>query len=160
MNRLTHLDRKGYPKMVDISPKKTTIRRAIAEARVFITKPTLTRIIKSNSPKGDVFSCARLSGIMAAKKTSEIIPLCHPISLDSIALNFSIDRKKSEIVIHSEIKSQGKTGVEMEAMVSAAISALTIYDMCKALDKSITIKEVKLLEKSGGKSGHFIRKSE
>ncbi len=143
--------------MVDISQKKITVRKAIAQARVSLTKSILARIIKSGSPKGDVFSCARLSGIMAAKKTSEIIPLCHPISLNSIAVNFRIDRKNSEIIVTSEIKSQGKTGVEMEAMVSVAISALTIYDMCKALDKSITVKGVKLLEKSGGKSGHFIR---
>lgn len=141
--------------MVDISSKEITQRQAVAEGIVY-AKPQVIKLIKEKRiPKGDVLEVARCAGILAAKKTPEIIPLCHPIALDSVAIEFIL--KNCKIIIRAAVKGEAKTGFEMEALTATAIAALTIYDMCKPLDKSITISEIKLLRKSGGKSGVYIR---
>lgn len=157
MGKLTHLDEKGNAVMVDVSDKNKTVREALATATVKMDKSTLSTIVNEGVKKGDVFGVARIAGIMAAKKTPELIPLCHPIFLNSVKIDFSIDENKSEITIYSTAKSYDVTGVEMEAMTGASIAALAIYDMCKAIDKGIIISEIKLMKKSGGKSGTFIR---
>lgn len=158
-NTLSHIDSRGAAKMVDIAQKPITLRQAVAQAVVKMKPTTLSLISRGQMPKGDVISSARLAGIMAAKKTPELIPLCHPLMLSSVEMDFKIERKNNRIVITSLVKSEGKTGVEMEALVSVATAALTIYDMCKAVDKEITIGGIGLLEKTGGKSGIFRRKS-
>ncbi len=157
MGKLTHLDEKGNAIMVDVSDKSKTVREALATAIVRMDKTTLSTILNEGVKKGDVFGVARIAGIMAAKKTPELIPLCHPIFLNSVKIDFSIDEDKGEITIYSMAKSYDVTGVEMEAMTGASIAALAIYDMCKAIDKGIIISEIKLMKKSGGKSGTFIR---
>lgn len=141
--------------MVDISNKKITNREAIVEGRVFL-KPTVIKLIKQKKiPKGDVLEAARLAGILAAKKTPEIIPLCHPIPIEFVDIEFSLRNK--EIKIRTIVKGMAKTGVEMEAFTATAVAALTIYDMCKPIDREIVISEIKLLKKTGGKSGIYIR---
>ena len=152
--KLSHIE-KNKAKMVDISSKKITERIAIAEARVVFSKKTFNILINDGNTKGEIFSTARIAGIQAAKKTSELIPLCHKLNLDEINIDFDIDIKKNEIKIISNCKCFGKTGVEMEALVSVTNAALTIYDMCKSLDKTIKVTNVKLKFKSGGKSGIF-----
>jgi len=155
--RLTHLDEEGKALMVDVSEKSITARTAIASAKVLMKPETLRLIIEKGVPKGDVFAVARIAGIMAAKKTSELIPLCHPLSLSSVKIDFRIDEGSSSIEIISTVRIQAQTGVEMEALTACAVTALTIYDMCKAVDKGMTISDIKLLEKHGGKSGSFVR---
>lgn len=141
--------------MVDISKKDATVRQAVAEGIVSI-KPQVIELIKSRKiPKGDCLEAAKLAGILAAKRTPEIIPLCHPISIESVEINVSV--KNKEIIITAIVKGQAKTGFEMEALTAVSAAALTIYDMCKPLDKDIVISEIKLLKKSGGKSGTYIR---
>ena len=160
MSDLTHFDDKGNPKMVDVSNKQATKRIAQASGFVKMKPSTLETILNKNISKGDVLQIARLAGIMASKKTSSIIPLCHPILIDSISVDLKPYLKNSRIKITSNITCRGATGVEMEALTAVSASALTIYDMCKSIDRSIEILEIKLIKKSGGKSGEWIRPSE
>lgn len=157
---LTHFDADGAARMVDVSAKEETAREAIAEASVIMLPETLELILDRRISKGDVFAVARIAGIMAAKKTSELIPLCHPLNLASVELGFEPDRKASCVHIRATVKTSGTTGVEMEALTAAAAAGLTIYDMCKAVDRAMTITNVRLLKKSGGKSGVFLREEE
>ncbi len=143
--------------MVDVSKKTSTAREAIARGTVYIKQETLDLITDKKISKGDVFETAKLSGIMAAKRTYELIPLCHPLNITSATIDFVIDRKKSKIDIEAKVKCKGRTGVEMEALTAASVSALTIYDMCKAVDRGIVISDIKLMLKSGGKSGKWKR---
>ena len=158
MNKLTHLNEKGEANIVDISTKKPTKRSAIAEGKVSISETTLNLIISNNVKKGDVLSIARIAGIISAKKTPELIPLCHNLNLEFIKIEFEIDKKNKCIKVLSECQTTHKTGVEMEAMISCSISCLTIYDMVKSVDKNAYINDIKLISKSGGKSGNFQRK--
>jgi len=151
--RLTHIDERGRARMVDVGGKEATRREAIAEAIVTMSRDTLRLVVEGQLKKGDVFGAARLAGIMAAKKTPELIPLCHPLPIDAVHLDFTVDEAASSIVIHATVGTTARTGVEMEAMVAAAVAALTIYDMCKAAEKGITITGINLTRKSGGKSG-------
>jgi len=154
---LSHIDSHGRLRMVDVSEKEPTWREARAEAFVSLSGETLRRIGSGEIPKGNVYEAARLAGIMAAKKTCELIPLCHQIQLTSVEVDFFADESKSEIRITSRVKTNDRTGVEMEALVAVTNAALTIYDMCKAIDRGITIRETRLSFKTGGKSGLFER---
>ena len=158
MKKLTHIDKKGRPKMVDVGAKPLTERMAVARGYVYMKKETFNLIQKGKMAKGDVFNVAKLAGIMAAKKTSEIIPLCHPLNITSVDIDFRPDSKKNRIEIESRVKITGQTGVEMEALTAVSAAALTIYDMCKAVDKEMVISDIMLMEKRGGKSGIFKRK--
>ena len=160
MSKLTHFDDEGAARMVDVSDKAETLREALAEGQVLMMPETLTLILGQTIAKGDVFGVARVAGIMAAKKTADLIPLCHPLSLSSIDIAFEPDKASSCVTIRASVRSTGKTGVEMEALTAVAVACLTIYDMCKAIDKSIELGPFYLLEKSGGKSGLFRRKDE
>lgn len=151
---LTHLDAKGNATMVDVTEKGVTTREAVAEARVRMQPATLALIQQGGHPKGDVLAVARIAGIMAAKKTHELIPLCHPLLLTSVKVEL-VPEGEDAIRIEARCKLAGQTGVEMEALTAASVAALTIYDMCKAVDKGMTIETVRLLEKTGGKSGHY-----
>ncbi len=152
---LTHLDSQGRANMVDVSDKASTVREATAEARVRMLPATLNMIVAGGHPKGDVFAVARIAGIQAAKKTSDLIPLCHPLMLTSVKVELQAE---GEDVVHitARCKLSGQTGVEMEALTAASVAALTLYDMCKAVDRGMVIESVRLLEKVGGKSGHFV----
>ena len=150
---LTHLDEQGRARMVDVTDKAITKRLAIAQGRVHLQPQTLRAIVQHTIPKGDVFAVARIAGIYAGKKTGEMIPLCHPLSISHVDIDFSIDEAASSIIITSRVAVEAKTGVEMEALTSAAIAALTVYDMCKAIDKSMVISDLCLLQKRGGKGG-------
>ena len=152
MKNFTHYSEDGTSRMVDISDKRATLRTARASGFVGMQSDTLDLIEKKLIPKGNIFEVAKVAGIMAAKKTSEIIPMCHPLSISHVDLKIDPDRKKSGITIESVVKLEGKTGVEMEALTAVCAAALTIYDMCKAVDKNMTIEDVKLIEKKGGKS--------
>lgn len=153
---LTHFDDSGASRMVDVGQKPITQRMARAEATVVMQPETLALIQNREFAKGDVLEVARLAGIMATKRTDELIPLCHSLGLDAANINFEI-MGKTDIRIESQVSLQGRTGVEMEAMTAVSIAALTIYDMCKAVDRSMEIMNVRLVEKNGGKSGHFLR---
>lgn len=155
--RFSHLDESGKLKMVDVSEKAVTRRTAKACCTVKMKTETLKRIVEDKIPKGDVFSCAKVAGIMAAKKTHELIPLCHPLPIEHIDITFTHTMDKGELVINAEAVVTAKTGAEMEAMMAVAQAALTVYDMCKAVDRGIVISDLKLLEKSGGKSGSWKR---
>jgi cyclic pyranopterin phosphate synthase len=157
MKRLTHFDRLGQARMVDVGAKPSTQRVAVASGRVLMKGETLRRIVNKEIEKGDVLGVARVAGIMAAKRTEEIIPLCHSLYINSVEIDLQPDVGHSEVRIEARVKSTGKTGVEMEALVAAAVSALTIYDMCKAVDRGMKISDIVLLRKSGGKSGTYIR---
>ena len=157
MKKLSHINNEGDVQMVDVTAKADTIRKAKARGIVKMDTPTLELIEKGQITKGNVLTTAKIAGIMAAKKTGELIPLCHPLGLTGIDVNLSIDHKNSQIVIESQVQTAGKTGVEMEALTAVSVAALTIYDMCKAVNKRIIIGDIMLLEKSGGKSGTFIR---
>ena len=152
---LTHLDSQGRAHMVDVTEKDVTFREAVAEARVRMLPETLQMIVEGGHPKGDVFAVARIAGIQAAKKTSDLIPLCHPLMLTGVKVELTAESPDT-VHILARCKLSGQTGVEMEALTAASIAALTIYDMCKAVDRGMTIEHVRLLEKIGGKSGHFI----
>ncbi len=154
---LSHLNNEGHAKMVDVSEKEDTKRKAIAQAIIKMEKATLKRILNGGLKKGDVLAVSQVAGIMAAKKTPDIIPMCHPLLLTGIDISFNHDLDKSELTIIATVSLTGKTGVEMEALTAVSVAALTVYDMCKAIDKGMIIKEIKLLEKSGGKSGVFRR---
>jgi cyclic pyranopterin phosphate synthase len=157
MKRLTHLDEKGKAKMVDISEKHLTRREAVAIGSVYMKPETLSLIKGKKVSKGDVLSIARVAGIMAAKKTSELIPLCHPLNISSVTVDFKLDSRSKKVDIMACAKVIGQTGVEMEALTAVSVAALTIYDMCKAVDKEMVISEVMLMEKRGGRSGDFKR---
>ncbi|SDH95572.1 cyclic pyranopterin phosphate synthase [Pseudomonas flavescens] len=152
---LTHLDSQGRANMVDVSDKAATVREAVAEARVRMRAETLQMIVDGEHPKGDVFAVARIAGIQAAKKTSDLIPLCHPLMLTSVKVELQADGVDA-VLIRARCKLSGQTGVEMEALTAASVAALTLYDMCKAVDRGMLIEQVRLLEKVGGKSGHFL----
>ena len=154
-NKLTHFDEGGNAIMVDVSLKKETERVAIAKSKVKLSKETLELINKGKIGKGDVLGVARVAGIMASKQTSNLIPMCHPLLITSSTVDFDINNEESYIDIIATVKIFGKTGVEMEALTSASVAALTIYDMCKAVDKRIVIENTHLLKKTGGKSGEF-----
>lgn len=151
----THLDSEGKAKMVDVSDKPQTQREAIARGSVYVKPETIALIKEKAMKKGDVITVAKVAGIMAAKKTSELIPLCHPLNITSISVEITIDDDRNRLDIESRVKTLGQTGVEMEALTAVSVSALTIYDMCKAVDKEMTISDIMLIEKRGGRSGHF-----
>ena len=153
MNKLTHLDDHGNARMVDIGAKQPTARIAIATGRIRMSADALAAIRDGDVPKGDVLAAARIAGIMAAKKTGELIPLCHPLSLDSVTIDFTFEGDAVRVTASAALT--GKTGVEMEAMTATSVALLTIYDMAKALDKGMIIEEIRLLSKSGGKSGDW-----
>ncbi len=155
--KLTHFDEEGKARMVDVTEKAITMREAIAHGTVYAKAATIKLIKQGRVEKGDVLGVARIAGIMAAKKTSELIPMCHPLSITSVAIDLDIDTKKNKIDIKTTVKVTGQTGVEMEALTGTSVAALTIYDMCKAVDKEMVIGEIMLMEKRGGKSGHFKR---
>lgn len=156
MNKLTHFDESGASRMVDVGGKPITLRQARAEAVVTMLPETLTLVRDRKLAKGDVFEVARLAGIMATKRTPELIPLCHSLGLDSATVDFEV-LDETRLRIEATVSVQGRTGVEMEAMTAACIAALTVYDMCKAVDRGMQIGPVQLLEKSGGKSGDYVR---
>jgi cyclic pyranopterin phosphate synthase len=155
MSDFTHFDAKGDACMVDVSSKDETERVAIAAGRITMQKPTLEKIMAGDMKKGDVLSVARLAGIMGAKRTPDLIPLCHPLNLSSIAVELSCDPDSSSVEITATTKITGRTGVEMEALTAVAVAALTIYDMCKSVDRGMRIGDIRLLRKSGGKSGTY-----
>jgi len=157
MSDFTHIDEQGKARMVDVSGKPLTEREAIASGRVKMRPETLKLIIENKIAKGEVFQVARIAGIMAAKKTSQLIPLCHPLGITSIKVDFNVIDDENAVEIVSRVKTIGQTGVEMEALTATAVAALTIYDMCKAVDREMVITEVMLIEKRGGKSGEFKR---
>ena len=153
MDKLTHMDESGRPRMVDITEKPDTHREAVAKGTVSMQTATLDLIKKGKSAKGDVLAVAQLAGIMAAKQTPNLIPLCHPVLIGDIKIEFNTDEKNSTVEITTTVESVGKTGVEMEALTATAVTALTIYDMCKAVDRGMKIENIRLIKKSGGKSG-------
>jgi cyclic pyranopterin phosphate synthase len=152
---LTHIDDKGDARMVDVSAKPATGRTAIAEGRVIMSKATLELILSGNAKKGDVLGAARLAGIMAAKRTSELIPLCHPLALSKVAVDIKPDKKLPGCIVRATVKVTGPTGVEMEALTAVSVACLTIYDMIKAVERGVRIDGIHLVEKQGGKSGHY-----
>jgi cyclic pyranopterin phosphate synthase len=155
MSKLTHIGSDGEARMVDVSGKDATERTAVAEGRVVMRKETLDLVLSGNAKKGDVLGAARIAGIMAAKKTSELIPLCHPLLLSKVEVDISPDAALPGLVVRATVKIKGQTGVEMEALTAVSVACLTIYDMVKAAEKSMRIEGIRLLEKSGGKSGDY-----
>ena len=153
MSRLTHLDENGAARMVDVGGKPVSARSAMAAGRIRIAPETLAAVRDGSGPKGDVLAAARIAGIMAAKKTGELIPLCHPLALDTVSVDFAFENEA--IVVTARAALTGRTGVEMEALTAASVALLTIYDMAKALEKGMVIEDLRLLEKTGGKSGHW-----
>jgi cyclic pyranopterin phosphate synthase len=157
---LTHLDEQGRARMVDVGAKDVTERRATARARLKTSPETLARILQGDLPKGDVLSVARIAGIMAAKKTPDLIPLCHPLPLSSVEISFVAGSEPGVLEVEARIAVTARTGAEMEAMTAVAVAGLTVYDMCKAVDKAMVLTDVRLVAKSGGKSGVFRREGE
>jgi cyclic pyranopterin phosphate synthase len=157
MTKFSHLDEKGKARMVDVTAKDATAREAIAQGKVLMHKDTISLIERGQIPKGDVYGVAKIAGIMAAKKTSDMIPMCHPLELTGVDIEFATNEALGEITIQATVKNVGRTGVEMEAMAAVSVAALTIYDMCKSADKNIILTDIKLLSKRGGKSGTFMR---
>jgi cyclic pyranopterin phosphate synthase len=158
MAEFTHLDEKNKARMVDVTGKKKSLREAIAEGKVLMKPETVQEIEAGKVAKGDVFGVAKIAGIMAAKRTGDIIPMCHPLELTGIDIDFTSDPERGEITIEAKVRTVGRTGVEMEAMTAVSTAALTIYDMCKSADREIVLSDIRLLKKSGGKSGTFVRK--
>lgn len=158
MTQFTHINQNGEANMVDVSIKQETVREARAEAFIRMNPETLQMIISGNHHKGDVFATARIAGIQAAKRTWDLIPLCHPLMLSKVEIQLEALPETNQVRIESLCKLTGKTGVEMEALTAASVAALTIYDMCKAVQKDMVIEQVRLLSKSGGKSGDFVAK--
>ena len=158
--RLTHVDRRGRPRMVDVSEKAVTARRATAEAWVYVEQQTLSLAIDGAGPKGDVLTVAELAGVMGAKRTSDLIPLCHPLPLTDVGVEITPDRSGGRLRIKATAATTAPTGVEMEAMTACAVAALTVYDMVKGADRTAEIRNLRLLEKSGGKSGEWHRPPE
>lgn len=157
MTELTHIDSDGQVRMVDVTDKDTTDRRAVASGKIFMSQQTFTAISKNRIKKGNVLETARIAGIMAAKQTSALIPMCHPVSISHAKVDFFPDESTCTIGIRSEVRVKSSTGVEMEALSAVSVAALTIYDMCKALDREMVISDIRLDEKSGGKSGEYKR---
>jgi cyclic pyranopterin phosphate synthase len=155
MSRLTHLDAEGNAHMVDVSEKHVTSRSATARASVAMKPETLALVLSGKAKKGDVIATARIAGIMAAKKTSDLIPLCHPLAVTKVTVAFTPDEPSATIDVEATVKVDGKTGVEMEALTACAVACLTLYDMLKAADRAMKITNLRLVEKTGGKSGHF-----
>jgi cyclic pyranopterin phosphate synthase len=153
--KLTHLSKRGEARMVDVSGKDTTERVAVAEGRVTMTRKTLDLVLKGNAKKGDVLGAARIAGILAAKKTHELIPLCHPLPVSKVAVDIEPDRTMPGLRVRATVKVSGQTGVEMEALTAVSVACLTIYDMVKAVERGMRIEGIRLIEKRGGKSGHF-----
>ena len=160
MSRLSHIDSKGKARMVDVSEKPPTAREAVACGAVSMRPETLSLLKENRVAKGDVLQVARVAGIMAAKKTPDIIPLCHSLNITSVSVDFTLDEEQSRVLIESRVKTVGQTGVEMEALTAVAAAALTVYDMCKAVDREMTITGIMLLEKRGGRSGEFRREKD
>jgi cyclic pyranopterin monophosphate synthase len=153
--KLSHLGKKGEARMVDVSAKDSTDRIAVAEGRVVMEKSTLNLVRKGNAKKGDVLGVARLAGIMAAKRTHELIPLCHPLALSKVEIDITPDRALPGLIVRATVKVKGPTGVEMEALTAVSVACLTIYDMIKAVERGMRIESIHLIEKRGGKSGHY-----
>jgi cyclic pyranopterin monophosphate synthase len=158
MVKLSHLDDQGQARMVDVSEKEITSRIAVARGSIHMRPETLTLILEDKIEKGDVFSVARVAGIMAAKRTPDLIPMCHPLNITAVEVELTPEEKPCRVEIEATVRVSSKTGVEMEAMTAVSVAALTIYDMCKAVDREMSIGEIRLVKKSGGKSGTFIRK--
>ncbi len=157
MSELTHLDEKGQARMVDVGGKAHTERSATATATIFMQPETLQMIVEGKHKKGDVMATARIAGIMAAKRTPDLIPMCHPLMITSVKVELTPNMDNNSVVIEATCKTVGQTGIEIEALTAASTAALTLYDMCKAVDRGMVIDQVKLLEKIGGKSGHWQR---
>ena len=157
MSEFTHLDDAGQLRMVEVGDKPVTVRQATAVCRILVGPKVFPRLLAADLPKGDVWAAARLAGIMAAKNTAQLIPLCHPLPLTGVDITFTPEPEVQAVAIRAEVRTQARTGVEMEALVAASVAALTIYDMCKSYDREMTISKVCLLKKSGGKSGSFDR---
>ena len=155
MSKLTHLSESGDARMVDVGSKPATTRKAVARGRIKMSAAAFKAVRDGNGPKGDVLGPARIAGIMAAKKTAELIPLCHPLSLDFVGVDFALDEAASEIVATAEARTSGKTGVEMEALTAVSVALLTIYDMAKAVDRAMEISGIHLVEKTGGARGDY-----
>lgn len=156
---LTHINEQGRAKMVDVSNKEETLREAVACGNVYMKRETLQRVNEGTIKKGDVLSVAQVGGIMGCKKTSDIIPMCHPIMITGCDISFNLDFDKNRVEITATVKNTGQTGVEMEALTAVTVAGLTIYDMCKAIDKEMVISDVMLMKKSGGKSGLYQREN-
>jgi cyclic pyranopterin phosphate synthase len=157
MSEFTHLDNTGALRMVDVGDKPATLRQATASCRIVVGPRVFPRLLAGDLPKGEVWAAARLAGIMAAKNTAQIIPLCHPLPLSGITIDFTPEPERQAVAIRAQVRTQAQTGVEMEALVAAAVAALTIYDMCKAVDRGMVIQQLVLEAKSGGKSGEYHR---
>ena len=160
MSDLTHFNQAGEALMVDVGGKETTKRVAVAEGRIKMLPSTLSLIQEGGNKKGDVLGIARIAGIMAAKKTSDLIPLCHPLALTKVAIDFDVLEQDVAVQCRAQVTTSGQTGVEMEALTAVQVALLTIYDMCKAVDRGMVMNQVKLLEKAGGKSGHWLREND
>lgn len=156
MKKFTHFNEEGNSQMVDVSDKAITKRLALAKGVVYVNKETLKKILDQEVYKGDVLEVARIAGIMGGKKTSDLIPMCHPLLISKISIEYAIDQKKNAIHIYATTKTTGQTGIEVEALTAVSVTGLTIYDMCKAIDRSIVIGDIQLLKKSGGKSGVYL----
>jgi cyclic pyranopterin phosphate synthase len=157
VTELTHLDERGRARMVDVSDKDITQREATARAIVSMQPETARLIASGGVAKGDVLAVAQVAGVMAAKRTPDLIPLCHPLPITGVSMNFELDEEHARLEIQATVRVTGRTGVEMEALTAAAVAALTVYDMCKAVDRGMSIGNVELLHKAGGKSGEFVR---
>lgn len=160
MEDLTHINDQGRARMVDVGDKDITRRRAVARGRVYMTQKTLELVERGNMKKGDVLAVAQVAGIMGAKKTSDIIPMCHLLNIDGIDISLEINHVLRAVDIKAEVSIAAKTGVEMEALTAVSVAALTVYDMCKAVDKEMTIGDIELLEKSGGRSGEYVKETD
>jgi cyclic pyranopterin phosphate synthase len=157
VSELTHLDEHGRARMVDVGAKEVTARRAVARAVVSMAPATAARVAAGDAPKGDVLAVARIAGIQAAKRTAELIPLCHPLGLDQVDVEAAVDPEAGAVTLTAEARVTARTGVEMEAMTAVTVAALTVYDMVKGIDRAVEIGPVHLLEKEGGRSGHWVR---
>ncbi len=157
-SKLSHINEQGHARMVNVTEKAQTVRTAVAKSEIYMAPETLNLIQSGGIPKGDVLAVAQVAGIMAAKKTGDLIPMCHPVNLTGVDINFEIDENLSKIIIIATSYCKGETGVEMEALTASSVAALTIYDMCKAVQKDMHIEGTKLLKKTGGKSGDYISK--
>ncbi len=157
MSEFTHLDQSGRLRMVEVGDKPVTLRRAAATCRIVVGPKVFPRLMAADLPKGDVWAAARIAGIMAAKNTAQLIPLCHPLPLTGVDIDFTPDPEAQAVAVRAEVRTQARTGVEMEALVAAGVAALTIYDMCKAVDRGMVIQDLVLVEKSGGAGGDYQR---
>lgn len=157
MTKFSHLDEKGKAKMVDVTAKQPTAREAVARGKVLMRRDVVALIERGEVAKGDVLNVAKIAGIMAAKRTGDMIPMCHPLELTGIDIEFTSNEEAGEIAIEATVKNIGRTGVEMEALTAVSVAALTIYDMCKSADKNMVLTDIKLISKHGGKSGSFVR---